>query len=39
VFSNKVQEFEGLVEQSESFAGLEAMNKLAVSYAMLGDKE
>jgi len=39
MFGNKVQELEGLVEQSESVAVAEAMNKLAVIYAMLGDIE
>ena len=39
MFSSKVQELEQLVEQSESVALAQAMNKLAVIYAMLGDME
>ena len=39
MFSRKVQELEELVEQSESVAVAQAMNKLAVIYAMLGDME
>ena len=39
MFSSKVQELEELVEQSESVAVAQAMNKLAVIYAMLGDME
>ena len=39
MFASKVKELEDLVQQPESIAVAQAMNKFAVIYAMLGDAE